>query len=174
MYVILADNSVAILSLVDFDLSECKSLTTLEVTAGTIDRALEGGSSDAASELLKYALSTIQSPNFALVVLLYQEHNFRGVQTGWDSEWPHLHEMSQIEKAEEASRHRARFKLMREMHKIRSFRLELCPNAWDPVGEYVVRELKEAVAAEKGYDDSFTEPPVIYNPHWDLWYGVAP
>ena len=44
----------------------------------------------------------------------------------------------------------------------------LCADVWEGVGEYAVRMLKEAVAAEKagmpGFGVRFPEPLVSYNP----------
>jgi hypothetical protein len=57
---------------------------------------------------------------------------------------------------EEASQHCKRFELLREMHKVRDFRLMLCAIVNESDSEYVVRLLREAVAAEKargGFND---------------------
>ena len=53
------------------------------------------------------------------------------------------------------------------MHRLRDFRLVLCAEVWDCVGEYTMRVLRRAVAAEKTgkrlkYFSS--EPLVIYSP----------
>ena len=72
---------------------------------------------------------------------------------------------------EEASGHRRRFELLREVHGVRNFELQLCANVWGPVGEYAVRRLKEAVAAakaEKVFDLHFPAPRVTCNSCWDL------
>ena len=164
----------AMSSLLDFDLSQNMSLQKLEITAGSVDRALALGT---ASRVLKYAMSTIRSPDFSQVALIYQEHNFRGVNTEEDSEWPHLREVSKAEREEEASQHHKRFELLREMHIVRCFESFLCANVWDPVGEYTVRALREAAKAgwaDEPSDGSFSEPFVTYNPHWDLRCGVYP
>ena len=66
---------------------------------------------------------------------------------------------------EEASQHRKRFQLLREIRKGRNFRLVLHANVQETVGEYVVGMLKEAVAVEKasgGFDAFFPEPLVTH------------
>lgn len=61
----------AVSSFLDFDLSQNEPLRTLEITAGAVDRVLENGSLEAASEFLKRSLSTIKSPDFYRVLLVY-------------------------------------------------------------------------------------------------------
>ena len=141
--------------------------------AGSIDAELRYGTTGSASELLKYALSTVQPSLDLKVALLYATGSFRGVQKEKGSKWPHLREMTNVEKAEEAMWHHRRFDLVRELHKVRRFELVLCANVWDPVGEYTVRMLKEAVeVAKKGkmFDEFASEPTVTYNPRWDLHF----
>ena len=80
---------------------------------------------------------------------------------------PLLREVSADEKVEEASRHHRRFEVLREVHNARDFRLVLSAGVWDPVGEYSVRMLKDAIAEEKargGFDNFLSEPFVTYNP----------
>ena len=63
------------------------------------------------------------------------------------------------------------------MHEVRAFQLHLCVNVWGPVREYTVRALEEAVAVERanGFLNGFLFTPLVtYNPHWDLWCGLAP
>ena len=53
------------------------------------------------------------------------------------------------------------------MHAVRDFRLVLCANVWDRLGEYTVGVLKEAVMAEraaKRLDYLPLEPLVVYIP----------
>ena len=153
-------------SLLDFDLSQIESLRALEVAATSIDLALRNGLPGAASKILKYALSTIRSPEFFRVVLIYQEQDFRGVHTDRHSKWPHLRVMSQAERAEEASQHHRRFELFREMYRVHDFQLVLYLDVWGSVEEYTVQALREAVAAERanGWSDgSYSEPVVLYH-----------
>ena len=114
---------------------------------------------------LARALSTIASPVFSDVTVLYRDYDIRGAY----SPHPNVHppqKMSQAELAREAKLHLARFGMYRAMHEVRDFRLVLCADVWDGVGEYAVRMLKEAVVAEKvarGFD-TFPEPEVTYSP----------
>ena len=135
--------------------------------ASSIDRALKKGSLDTASSLLKYALSTITSPSFSEVVVRFQWCDFCAVESWRNPDRPPLHEVSQDDREAEALRHHRRFEVLREVYKVRDFRLVLNATVWDPVGEYSVRMLKEAVAEEKakgGFDDLLSEPSVTYRP----------
>ena len=102
-------------------------------------------------------------------MVLYQEHDFRGVQLP-PRNFPnalYFREMPQAEREEEVSRHRKAFELLREVRKARDFRLVLCADVWGAVAEYSVRMLKRAVAAEsnnQGFDVLFPEPMVTCNP----------
>ena len=74
--------------------------------------------------------------------------------------------MSPLGKEEEASRHRRVFQLLRDAYRIRDFQLQLYADVWDPIGEYAVRTLKEAVEASKAsglFDCFFPEPLIVYN-----------
>jgi len=65
---------------------------------------------------------------------------------------------------EEASWHRRQFEVFREMRKVRSFRLVLCVDVWDRVGEYAKQVLKQAVVVERaevGFDGLFPEPLLV-------------
>ena len=157
----LADGFAAESSLWDFDLSHNKSLQTLEVSARSVEVTLSGGSLDAASMLLQYALSTIQSPVFFQVVVFYCDRDLCGPQPVRFSYW-----------APSASQYHGQFEVFREARKVRDFRLVLCANVPDPVRERSVRVLKRAVAAEKaknGFDDFFPAPSVTYRPYRDRW-----
>jgi len=75
--------------------------------------------------------------------------------------------MSRADKKEEALWHHRRFEAFRTLHEVRDFRLVLCADVWGRMGEYSLRVLKEAVAAEKArmeFDGIFLEPLVIHNP----------
>lgn len=129
------------------------------------DDELATGTLETASKVLKHALSTIRSPEFSRVTAIYQESDFYRIEPWGTSKWPHLRDISQEEKAEEALRHCRRFELLREMRKVRDFELVLHADVWGPVGEDTVRMLEEAVAAEKakkGFDDFSSEPLVTY------------
>ena len=141
----------------DFDLSRNQSLRTLEVTTRSIDDASSGDSPGVASKFLKRVISTITTSGRFNLIVFYREHDFRGVQPV----------MSQAERLEEASRHRRRFEIFREAHKVLDFRLVLCANVWNYVEEYSVRVLEEILAEEKekrGFDGFHYEPSVAYRP----------
>jgi hypothetical protein len=70
------DDLAAVSSVRDFDLSRNKFLRTLEVTGHCINC---GSSSKTATRLLTYALSTITSPAFSEVAVIYQDKIFRDV-----------------------------------------------------------------------------------------------
>ena len=149
----------------DFDLSRNKSLRTLQVTAWSGD-ALRVCSPAVAARLLTYAISTITSPVFTEVTAIYREYHFCVVESAWPGR-PRLRRKSSGEKAVEASWHGRRFEAFRRMHKVRDFRLVLCADVWEGVGEYSVRSLEKAVAAEragKGFDGTFPEPLVVCRP----------
>ena len=157
------NNFAAMSFLRDFDLSRNESLRTLQVTAQCV--ATVPG---AASLLLKQVLSTVTSPSSFEVVILYRWSDFGGVGYYWRySDLPPLHEVLRADGAAEALVHHKRFKLFREAHEVRDFRLVLDANVWGPVGEHSVQMLKEAVAKEKaenGFDEFFPEPLVTYHP----------
>jgi len=163
---VLADYSTVRSSLQDFDLSRNKSLRTIRVMASSIDHTLIDGSLDTTSMLLKHALSTSTSPAYLDIVVIYVECNLLGINPRGDPDQP-LREMSEADREKEALWRNRRFKVLREVHKVRGFQLVLCAEVWDPVGGYSVRMLEGVVADERakgGFDDFRLEPFVIYCP----------
>lgn len=68
-------------------------------------------------------------------------------------------------------KHYKRFELMQELHKVRDFQLVLHADVREPVGEYAVQMLKEAIAVEKlrgRFNDLFPEPLVYFAPRTTL------
>jgi len=109
-------------------------------------------------------LSTIKSPGFLQVVVLYQDGDFRGARPSWRSHWG----PSRVETAEEASQHRGRFEVLREARKVRDFQLVLCVDVEEHIRERSAEILKRVVAVEKerrGFDDFPSEPLVTCNPY---------
>ena len=156
----------------NFNLSQNRSLWRIEVLARFIDDGLRAGSMDTASELVKHALSSIDPSTSCMVVLIYQDPCFRGIKTGGRSVWPHLRELSHDDRTEEAAMHHQRFEFLRELHKVRDFRVRLCACVWGPVVEYAVQGLKEAVAVErarKGFDEFRSGLSVTHNPRDTPW-----
>ena len=171
-----ANDTVAKFPLEHFDLSQNKSLQTLEVSVDSIDGDFKRYGSTGfyfASSFHKQVLSTIRSPAFSFVQVAYRVHNFRAIT----ATPPYLHHLSQDEEMKEAELHRQRFGLLRAVHKVRDFRLVLYADACGPAGEHVVRILKKAVAAEKargGFDVFFPEPVVTAIPRSFSYVKVRP
>ena len=162
---ILANDLAAAYSLTSFDLSRNESLRELVVSASSVSRTEADGSPDATT-FLKHVLSTITSTAFVEVVVVYWVDNFPGINTD-NPDGPYLRELSPTEKLGEAACHQKRFKVLREVHKVREFQLVLRACVWGGVGEYPVQILEEAVAeekAERGSDSCFSSPSVKYCP----------
>lgn len=108
------------------------------------------------SNFLRATLSTITSPTFSEVVVFYLRPDFVGITYG---------RMSREEKLIQALWHSRLFEVFRETHAVRNFRLVLCAEVWDCVGEYAVQVLKRAVAVEnaaKVLDYLSSEPLIIH------------
>ena len=150
----------------DFGFSRNNSLRTLEIPAQSIIGPKHGfcaPNSDTLSSL-STALSTITSPTFSEVIIIYRGGDFSGVA----SHPPDIYkEMTPADRAREASWHRGQFEVFRQMYEVRDFQLMLCADVWDRIGEYAVGVLKRAIAAEKvakRLDYLPSEPLVVYSP----------
>jgi len=131
----------------DFDLSQSRSLRVLEFSVWSV--VDDPG-------LYVRALSTVVSPVFSQVTIVYWDRDFCGVHSGWTD--------GQADMAEEASWYHRQFEAFHVIHKVRDFRLVLCADVWDYKREYAVWLLKQAVAAERtkgGFDEHFSEPLVV-------------
>ena len=119
-------------------LSQNKSLRTLEVLAHSVNYSLRASLQDPASSFLKHALSTITSPIFLEVVVIYRWYNFRGIRNlRFDAvrrPLCHICGLTEGERAEEALQYRRQFKVFREAQKVRDFQLVLRAEVWDDVG----------------------------------------
>ena len=149
-------------SLQDFDLSRNESLRILQVAALCVTCF-----PDETSNLLKQVLSTVTSPSLFEVVVLYRWDDFGGVGSWQHSNLTPLHEVLRADGAAEALRHHRRFRVFREVHEVRDFRLVLDANVWGPAGEHSLQMLREAIAeegAKNGFDEFFPEPMVTYHP----------
>ena len=164
----LTNDFIARTYLRNYGLSQNKSLRTLEVTAGSVDRALKGGSLNPTLSLLKRVLSTITSPAFFEVIVIHHDSDFSGSRrVGRRQILDPFPRMSQADRAEEALRHHRQFKVFCEAQKVRDFQFVLCADVWSRLEEYTMRVLREAVAAEKAkglFDDFSSEPIVIHRP----------
>lgn len=132
-----------------------------------VDKHAHYASNPATVRFLKTALSTIQSPAFSEVTVFYRDRDFGGF-TFHPRYRPNIYrEMTMAEGTKEASWHRALFKVFREMHKVRDFRLVLCADVWGYVGRYTMGVLAQAVAEERvaGRLELFhSEPMVVHSP----------
>ena len=158
-------------SIQDFDLSRNKSLRRLEVMGPGLGCKLCWVNP---SDAVTYALSTITSPAFTEVTIIYREYEFLGVGAPWIDRGT-LRWLSPDQIAEQASWFDRRFEAFRAMREVRDFQLVLCVDAWDGVGEYTTGVLKQAVAAERmkrGFDDTFPEPSVIHIPRGSRYQSM--
>ena len=129
----LTNNFAVAFHLQDFNLSQNKSLRELEIRARFIY----------SSHLLTFALSTITSPAFSKVTVIY-----------WDSDLP----SRGVTKG--APYYRPQFELFRAMRRVRNFQLVLCAHVRDDEGGQSVRKLKQ-IAAEGNISP---EPLVVHSP----------
>jgi hypothetical protein len=162
-------------SSVDFDLSRNKLLRTFEVTALSIAdrRSWTPAWIPIHLGFLRTTFSTITSPAFSEVVVLYRDRDFAGVKDylSFPRRGGVYAEVTPREKASEAKWHHELFEVFREVYAARAFRLVLCADVWDHVGEYAVGVLKGIVAAEKaakGLDYLPSEPEVVYSPRGSM------
>ena len=153
---VLADNFSVSFSLGDFDLSQNKSLRALEVTSSSV----LGGEPN----FLTYVLSTIASPAFSKVVIIYRDYDFGGVGSKW-SLFPYAFYLrSKDEEEKEALQRHMQFELFRKMHRVRGFQLVLCADVFDNVVEYAMEVLEQTVAAEKVEGGFDSESLVVCTP----------
>jgi hypothetical protein len=164
-----ANNLTGTPPLIDFDLSRNTSLRTLELKARSVVHRFGCCTPDRATlSFLVATLSTITSPTFSDVIVFYRDIDFDGLE--FDVLNPYR-EITPEESAREESWHRGLFDVFREMHTVRDFRLTLCAEVWDCVGEYAVQVLKRAVAVEKAANrlDYFSsEPMVVLSPRGSM------
>lgn len=159
---VLANDLVARSSLRDFDLSRNKSLRTLGVQPSSFGSI---GSPDAAP-FLKYVLSMITSSMPTDLTVVYLAKDICGVELRHPG-WSLLRELSQAEREREASWHRRQFEVLRDVRKVRDFRIVLSAMVWGCVGEYPVQVLEKAIAEEKakgGFGDFSRQPLAVNHP----------
>lgn len=121
---------------------------------------------------LKHVLSTITSPAFSDLVVVYRDYDFYGVSLLVEGRSQLGSRNPKVQRESErldALQRRKEFEAIREMHKVRCFRLILRADVWGRVRvmDYVLRDLKKVVAAERadrGLDDFSFEPLVVSNP----------
>ena len=139
-----------------FDLSQNKCLRTLETTAESMVAP------DASPSFLSIVLSTVTSPLFLDVVVVYWEGNVDRMVYYWLKPVVVVHLLPE-DIADNALYHRRRFEQFREMYRTREFRLVLRVDVLDCIVEDVIRSLECVVETEKvkGGLDYFPCEPVI-------------
>lgn len=141
-----------------FNLSKNTSLRALETTAKSI--AVAGG---IASTFLKSILSTIKSPLPLDVVIIHTEaevgYPIRNETRGLVI----VDDISAELRARFVRRHAERFKVFREMHSVREFRLVLRADVLNRAEKHAVETLKRIVEEERldGGLDFLRERPLI-------------
>jgi len=161
---VLANDFEARSHLRGFDFSQNKSLRTLEILASSVKWTSSDGSPGAVA-FLKHVLSTTAPTAFLTILVLYRDRDFYGAEQ-WRSQPPYR-ELLQTERAEEVTRQRWRFGVLREVRNVRDFQLQLCASVSSCVREEPVRISEESVAEEEtkeGFSGFFSDPPVTYNP----------
>ena len=131
-----------------FNLSRNESLRTIRVTAWSIDMTCW---TYRAPEFLQHALSTITSPSFFQVVVVYRWQDFHGMEV----------------LSHPGSNFLRRFDVFHEVREVRDLQLVLSVEDWGPLVEASVRMLRKAVA-EEGVKHTFSgflpEALVTYRP----------
>lgn len=121
---------------------------------------------------LKHVLSTITSPAFSDLVVVYRDYDFYGVsllvegRSQLESRDPKVQRESE---RLDALQRRMEFEVIREVHRVRCFQLVLRADVWGSVRvmDHAFQELRKLVAAERadrGFDNFSFEPLVICNP----------
>jgi len=99
-------------------------------------------------------LSTIKSPVFSEVVVVYRDYDIHGLPSAAIT-------------AGTPRSYYVLFAALREMNNVRPFHMVLCADVWDRVVVDAVRALEQAVTAERvkvGFGDFPSEPLVISRP----------
>ena len=141
-----------------FDLSRNKSLRTLETTAASIT------AKHAAQNFLTTVLSTISSPLPLDVIIDYDDVDVDRVRYLTSPGTFTCPLTLEDEITKNVLRHEQRFKLFREMYRVRGFRLVLCADVFNHSVGPAVQTLERLVRAEKekgGLDYLRCEPLII-------------
>ena len=144
-----------------FDLSRNRSLRTLETTAESVNAA-----SSTASDFFKTVLST--TPPAPLdVVIVYREFDLGSI---WGSCWFTdgsnpicFYHKPRWDTSNDVPRYKRHFRLFREMHKVRDFRLVLCADVFDCLVEHAIQTLEHTLIAREvnGGLDYFINKPLV-------------
>jgi len=146
-----ANDPTVMYSPLDFDLSRNKALRTLEVRARCIvpEHACRSNlpPNPAISTFFRTILPTITSPVFSEVIVFYGGNDFCGLECNPYPPKIYSNPMPD-ERNKEGLWHCELFKVFRELFTLRDFRLVLCADVSDRVGDCAVQVLKQAVARE--------------------------
>jgi len=140
-----------------FDLSQCKSLQTLETTAESMVAM------GAAPNFLSTVLSTITSPLPLDLIIVYWETDVDRMIRNWSKPVVVKDSCAEI-KAANVLHHQHRFRMFHEMYRVRGFQLVLCIDVVDCAVEQSLQVLEGLVEVEKakgGFDYLFCEPLII-------------
>jgi hypothetical protein len=96
---------------------------------------------------LGHALSTIKSPAFSQVIVLYQDNDIPMLHYQWYTP-PVCDRLTSAARAELDSRNHKVFEVLQEMWRVHNFTLVLCAMVWGCSMEYAVQELKWMAQAE--------------------------
>lgn len=113
------------------DLSRNKSLRTLEVTVRDIDDLLMYAPPVTVAGLFADVLSTIKSPIFSGVAVIYRHDDFDVVERTGHPSSGRLTWLSPAERAGASSLHHWRFEVFRTMRKVRDFQLASYADVWE-------------------------------------------
>ena len=134
-----ADNPSAKSCHEDFDLSQNRSLRTLEhprIALYSFHPLASG---------FKQALSTIRSPVFADIIIIYEDDDISGAHISSTIAFIH----APIGRDYSMERNGQMFEMLREMRRIRDFGLVLCADVWGYIRERAMRELEWVVSTER-------------------------
>ena len=127
----------------DFDLSRNKSLRTLETTAASVTKA-----GDNASGFLEAVLSTVTSPLPLDVVVTHRGVDVDLYVCAW-AKPIRVRRASPNQVAKNILDHSERFKVFREMYRVKEFRLVLCVDVPDCIAERALRALERIVEVQR-------------------------
>lgn len=153
-----------------FDLSKNTSLRTLETDVRSIS-----AKGDTASDFLKTVLSTITSPLPLDVVIIHGEFGV-GYPIRNETRGPvFVDDLSAELRVNFVRRHAERFKVFREMHKVRKFRLVLRAEVLEWAKKHAVETLErtlEEEAKDGGLDYLGCPPLIVSQVSGASWAGV--
>jgi hypothetical protein len=144
-------------SLQYFNLSQNRSLRTLETTAESITAARS-----TASNFLTTVLSTVTSPVLLDVVIVYGDFDLDASPSCSNCRPdPVCFCCWRSQAVVDAPRYKWQFGVFREMHEARDFRLVLCADVFEYTVDHAIRRLKRIVKANGGLGYLLHKPLII-------------